>query len=738
VKCRRTGRAGSSWASPGPRQPRCRKGRSAAPPSNRRGRLGWKRFDRGPLQRISRLQSLGPMATARICPSAPSAGSQAEASAWPAPLIIGVVRISSVCVTRWRNLADLRLDVPTDLSLVCLVGENGTGKSNLLELIAGVAAHLGLTPGAQVRRGLFQSEPHDISVTLKLPETFEMTALPIGDETYRDLMTHWDHTLTYRSASPVTAEPSGVSAGGIADPSWARQIASVVVTSISSQPEVAHLYLDAERSFPPLNLQDQEIWNLMRQDQKVPAYVRQQAAVMTQNMYSEWVKSMLAQAIRSDREYRAQAVAADRAGQVIPAPIDELAGLRSGIRAVLPHLDLKRLDQDQRTLVFDSAGQELRYESLSGGEREIVFLVGQIERFKLRKGLLLLDEPELHLNPDLLRSWLEYVRGSVIDGQVWIATHALEAVEVAGLRASIVFERSDDRLVRSALPLGDRPVLSTLAGAVGTPALSLARSRFVLVEGERPGRERERFANVLDSPPAERFVECGGCADVVRKFAFIKEFAAESDQLRVGAIVDRDLRTDAQVRQLEADTGVHVLPVHEIENFFLEPGVVEALMTQSGRRGGDGQQMLQRHSDALAGRWILDAAATEQRWSRMSPAVRERARTMTWAEFAADLEGGTRLLAELDDSIEVVECAQRRVALAHAARRYQSNREDPSQMWRQCFGKEVMSRVAIELELRSSEAMESRVLQLWSSNAVSRPTLLAETRAYLDAIVVLP
>jgi predicted ATPase len=58
--------------------------------------------------------------------------------------------------------------------------------------------------------------------------------------------------------------------------------------------------------------------------------------------------------------------------------------------------------------VFDSSGVHLPFAELSDGEREIAFLVGQIERFKLRRGLLPIDEPELHLNPDLLRTWLQF------------------------------------------------------------------------------------------------------------------------------------------------------------------------------------------------------------------------------------------------------------------------------------------------------------------------------------------
>ena len=44
------------------------------------------------------------------------------------------MRVTQVKIGYWRNLRDVDLNVSEDSSLVCLVGENGTGKSAILEL----------------------------------------------------------------------------------------------------------------------------------------------------------------------------------------------------------------------------------------------------------------------------------------------------------------------------------------------------------------------------------------------------------------------------------------------------------------------------------------------------------------------------------------------------------------------------------------------------------------------------
>jgi predicted ATPase len=99
----------------------------------------------------------------------------------------------------------------------------------------------------------------------------------------------------------------------------------------------------------------------------------------------------------------------------------------------------------------------------------------------LKKGLLLVDGPELHLNYDLLRKWIGFLKGSVEAGQIWLATHSLEVVEVTGKDATFILSRDEQtRKVVSAHPLSSEPVISTLSRAVGSPAFSISNPAFVL------------------------------------------------------------------------------------------------------------------------------------------------------------------------------------------------------------------------------------------------------------------
>jgi hypothetical protein len=387
-------------------------------------------------------------------------------------------------------------------------------------------------------------------------------------------------------------------------------------------------------------------------------------------------------------------------------------------------------------LVFEAGGVELAYEDLSGGEREVAFLVGQVERFGMRSGLFLVDEPELHLNAELLRTWLAYLRTSVEGGQVWIATHSLEAVEVAGLDATLVCERdSDTRLVHNVLPLGERPALATLAGHLGSPAFSLLRSRFVLIEGDRPGRERERFTRLLDASATVRFLESGGCQEVLAKLDHIRVLASEEEQIRIGAIVDRDMRTAAAVAEISG-RGAFVLPVTEIENFYLYPALLVAIARQAGIAEASAQEHLRDAADRLVGTWIFERARGSEGWSEELGPAAAHARQVTLTEIEADPVETTKAIARLMPDLPDPEVARRALKLRDGLAVWQRVRLDPTGLWRECFGKEALRDVARAFDLSSSEAYEKRAWTLWDEGIVSRPDEVQTLRAYVEGLAL--
>jgi len=197
------------------------------------------------------------------------------------------MRIDSIEIGRWRNLTDLDIELNAGADFLCLVGENGTGKSGLLELIAYAATHLGLAQASPFKRLLPQDrrEPFEVRVGLTVSVPADDLALDPGEmpsET-QGFQAAWDGTLTFEakglstqsSAYPLQPCLFGVGgpgykaagrvlAGGFENEVQAFHVANFITGRLQQRPEVLHLFLDAERVFPPAEVRDEEIINLAR------------------------------------------------------------------------------------------------------------------------------------------------------------------------------------------------------------------------------------------------------------------------------------------------------------------------------------------------------------------------------------------------------------------------------------------------------------------------------------------
>ena len=644
------------------------------------------------------------------------------------------MRIARLSINHWRNLRDVDLEVQDQPTLVCLIGENGTGKSAVLELLSAASHHLGISQGVELPRGNPFSDEHELTVLAQVPAE----DLLLQDEALTNHIQaaggSWTGELHLTSRRDSTGSQMIVTAEGIPSP-HDQQVGQRVVSLLRQRKETQHLYLDSDRSYPPVQIEPHRYGEIWAQDWNNPEFTRNWAYRPTRTLYEEWMKYFIGVEERSATEHITGIRRARDEDSAEPVFVDPFDSYRAALREVLPHLRFVGVEStgQRRTPIFDSASLELAFSKLSGGEREVSFLIGQIDRFKLQRGLLLIDEPELHLNPDLLRNWLAFLRDTVTDGQIWIATHSLEAVEVAGPHSTFVFERDhNDRIVRAPSTLAGRPVLSALSAAVGSPAFAISRLRFVYIEGDRQSRERERFFAVCGEADQNRFLEGGSCNEVLRRLDDVRSLADASDeQLHVGAVLDRDFRCDVEADQLISEAGAHVLSCHEIENVFLQPEALEVLLDRAGRTQDSASAIVLEAADHHAGLWIAHRAAaaldkgvrlpkesigvlSDERWTAIDT---------EWAEISqrsTDIAGPD----ERDSWSQALDLARDE---------YRATRDD-ADLYRWCLGKQCLSRVAITLGFRSAEALEAQVVRLWDTGEVDRPPPVIALKDYVSRL----
>ena len=586
------------------------------------------------------------------------------------------MRIRKIKIDKWRHFEDIEIELDDDAGLVCIVGANGTGKSHILELIAACAHRLGISQGVETPRGDPFSDIHEFSLHFYV-------AIDLGiaiEDSLREseAKSEWDRTLIIKSKNAEGDNRTTIEAGGVLDKGVSIDFAKMVINYLSSSKNVHFLSFDANRAYPKANINSNQLAQAYEIDWEGDEYKRGRSFRATITLYDEWIKYFLAQENQSGTRLIKDIRQARQAGVEEPAFSDHFAAYKEALTHVLPHIIFTGVDTRKKTLLFDTTGLELSFDQLSGGEREIAFLIGQIDRFGLRNGLFLLDEPELHLNSDLVRSWVAYLTSTVETGQIWLATHSLEA-------------------------------------------------------GEESLGERERFRRLAGSPQAVRFMECGSCDEVLRRVTTIRHLADEAEaELRIGGIVDKDFRSDQEIKSIICK-GIFVLPVHEVESFFLHPPTIKGLLQQNGFSDLSPEELIQRASDARAGSWIFQHATATSN-ARTLPGIptssKERAKNLSWAEFKeneADAVQGIVALTNFD-----AEHAKKFVSILTVSTKAYARWRDDDALWKHCEGKQVLNDVARSIGFAGAPALSSAAFAAWDRNPSTVPDELAAFRRYLD------
>lgn len=645
------------------------------------------------------------------------------------------MRIRHIRITAWRHFANIELALTEDAGLVCIVGPNGTGKSHLLELIAACAHRLGLSQGVETPRGDPFSDEHDFSLTYFLAEGVSDAVdgvLPSVSGSGQ-----WDRTLHIHSRKESGSHTQSIQAGGITDAEESTSFAEKVITQLRNSKSVHFLSLDADRAYPKKNINIHEIAQAYEIDWGGSEYTRGRSFKSTAMLYEEWIKYFLAQENQAGTVLIKNIRQARQTGSKEPTFSDHFLSYKDALQQVLPHVVFAGIDSKGRRILFNTTGLELSFDQLSGGEREIAFLTGQIDRFGLRQGLFLLDEPELHLNADLIRLWVGYLTSTVETGQIWLATHSLEAVEAAGQQATFVLERNEqtrkvDRLAR----LDQRPVLSALSRAVGTPAFSISKLLFVFIEGEEGVGERERFRKLAGLPQNVRFMECGSCNEVIRRVGVIKALANESEAgMRIGGVVDRDFRHNSDATALADGSSIFVLPVHEVENFFLHPGTIDLLLAQNGRGQLNAIDIVRQAADARAGSWVFQYAMATRNADNLpeiASAAKDAAKGLQWLQLSTERDASLNRVVNAS-SFDAANQAKLRSILGLGIDAYARKRSEDT-LWKTCEGKQVLNDVARAVGFSGSPALSQAALAAWSREGAAIPGELAELRRYLSGL----
>ena len=212
--------------------------------------------------------------------------------------------------------------------------------------------------------------------------------------------------------------------------------------------------------------------------------------------------------------------------------------------------------------------------------------------------LLVVDEPEVYLHPDVQRQLLSILRE--VKPDILLATHSVELIAEADPGEILLIDKTKRSAKRLVDVDGVQQALENIGSIQNITLTELARYRRILfVEGNNDYSILRRFAKVLGLTALSAgigltAIESGGFSswDKIKGLAWGMKRALDSD-LSICAVFDRDFRSDDEIQFLRAEMekeGViaHFLCRKEIENYLLcLPALSRALNGQIRRRTGE-------------------------------------------------------------------------------------------------------------------------------------------------------
>ena len=233
-------------------------------------------------------------------------------------------------------------------------------------------------------------------------------------------------------------------------------------------------------------------------------------------------------------------------------------------------------------------GKKHDINDLSSGEKEILFGYLRLRNSAQRQSIILLDEPELHLNPKLIQGLPQFYQkhiGEALDNQIWTVTHSdaflREAIGSPGTRVYHMKEVNREDAGNNQVheikreEEGQEAVLELIGDIAGyRPG-----GKIVIFEGENSEFDIRLTGKLF--PRYERkmnFVSGGNKSTVRRLHQALEAQEGGKGKGRIFSIVDRD---SGVLVQDSEELGRFTWDVYHIENYLLDESVILDVLQKS-------------------------------------------------------------------------------------------------------------------------------------------------------------
>jgi len=465
------------------------------------------------------------------------------------------MRITYFRIENFRNITLAECDNVPNLMVIC--GGNGCGKSALLNALMAAKEHAAPYGGFRMDPRCVSSDAELARVTLKI--------------LFSEIERNW-YKEKYNKDCPEFDEIIlEIQKGGNARVPKRSQVVRSLLSWYSREYKDSpgfFDYIDAHRIVAKKQL---STWN---SSSLSDAQSKQSLGALGTQKFN-LIKEYLASLVMKDAQ---EILAAKRNGNDCnPDSLKEIRTFFNSFFRPMKFVDVQ-IDCSPFKFIIETPKGEIDIDDLSSGEKEILCTYIHFHQLKPDNAVILFDEVDAHLHPDLERRYLYLFREMSNNNQILLTTHSPEVMVAAGSDSLFALNKVQEREGGNQLSrvTANDELHSALSEIMGSNGMVSINRKVVFIEGSESSTDRYIFEAMY--PPSEyniSFIPAGDSNINVNTSERINKLLSSVGTFQeFYSIIDGDIE---RLTSPEVNGRLFKLPVYHVENFLIDADIIYQL-----------------------------------------------------------------------------------------------------------------------------------------------------------------
>lgn len=529
--------------------------------------------------------------------------------------------INKIIIKKFRHLEDeelgpFRFNNKTS-DLIAFAGPNGSGKSSVLELIgyslsnsyslnwqlsrtfSGFSFEVGIGLSPDEKKIVIDSLKKDLEPAEKqleeaisqidgktelTHEQKEIQKQQFTEQHKRPLKNQYD-IIEYLTHNSVYYRAFDYNDGEYGkNPTLQNQLHSYATRELKDLLKRSlGFFLRADRHYPQAGFDQRKIFSYenVRRKEHLWTMAFNTSEIQYQDMY-EFLVQQRYHYLRELGNYYNQK---NKGVEVGNEPTDPLLPYEELLNRLFPFYKFADKNESVPSNLFIEipTGEIITFNDLSSGEKEVFFILSFFIRHNVENAIIVIDEPELHLHPELSRLLIRNMK-SIRDGnQIWVATHNSEIIDEAG-RDKVIYVTRDISTRKAKFIAGEheQEVIAQLKDMFGFSGYIGVAKNLVFLEGDNSSQDRKFYSTLFPGESSNFKIVPSNSSDNLSRInsAILSIIESGLGWMNFFLVRDRDYLTEEMVEKYKthSEGKIFVLSKHEIENYLIDFEIISNVL----------------------------------------------------------------------------------------------------------------------------------------------------------------